>query len=264
MNEQNISKLINNTSYKYSRTFTFSDVKTDKIYKLDVPLNLNNDYIFTLALNRFLGWETVVNIDDTKNKFKYSSDNGVTWKNIIIPKGIRSISSINEIFKQQMKNNNDFNSSLNKYYIDFEIDKPSNRVLLKIINNYKIDFNVSNSINTIFGFQKKIYSTGFHKAENAADLTSSEAIYVVIDLIEPNILFYNGEIKYLQYVRNIPLYTRSLNHRIVVEDQNPTKYKLMPSKYNANQIHIQLIDEDGKVLDFSGERFTITFTIESS
>ena len=37
----------------------------------------------------------------------------------------------------------------------------------------------------------------------------------------------------------------------------------MPSKYNANQICITLIDEDGKILDFSGERFTITFAIES-
>ena len=101
-------------------------------------------------------------------------------------------------------------------------------------------------------------------AENAADITSSEAIYVIIDLIEPNLLFYNGEVKYLQYVRNIPLYTRQLKYRIVVEDQNPTKYRLMPSKYNANQIRITLIDEDGKILDFSGERFTITFTIESS
>ena len=38
----------------------------------------------------------------------------------------------------------------------------------------------------------------------------------------------------------------------------------MLSKYNANQIRITLIDEDGKILDFLGERFTITFTIESS
>ena len=163
-----------------------------------------------------------------------------------------------------MKNNGHYNSAQNTYYINFETDKSSNRVLLKISNNYKVNFNIPNSINIIFGFEKKIYSNGTHVAENAADITSSEAIYVIIDLIEPNLLFYNGEVKYLQYVRNIPLYTRQLNHRIVVEDQNPTKYKLMPSKYNANQIRITLIDEDGKILDFSGERFTITFTIESS
>ena len=54
------------------------------------------------------------------------------------------------------------------------------------------------------------------------------------------------------------------NNRNVVEDQNLIMYRLMPSKYNTIQIRITLIDEDGKILDFSGERFTITFTIESS
>ena len=50
MNEQNIAKLINNTSYKYSRSFTFSDTNTNKIYKLHQPLNLNEEYVFTLKL----------------------------------------------------------------------------------------------------------------------------------------------------------------------------------------------------------------------
>ena len=54
--------------------------------------------------------------------------------------------------------------------------------MLKISNNYKVNFNIPN---TIFGFEKKIYSNGTHVAENAADITSSEAIYVIIDLIEP-------------------------------------------------------------------------------
>ena len=119
MNEQNIAKLINNTSYKYSRSFTFSDTNTNKIYHLDQPLNLNEEYVFTLKLDRFLAWETVVNIDNTKNKLKYSPDNGVNWRDITIPKGIRSISSINDLFKEQMKNNGHYNSAQNTYYINF-------------------------------------------------------------------------------------------------------------------------------------------------
>ena len=218
MNEKNIAKLISNTGYKYSRSFTFSDTNTNKIYYLDQPLNLNEEYVFTLKLDRFLAWETVVNIDNTKNILKYSPDNGVNWRDITISKGIRSISFINELFKEQMKNNGHYNSAQNTYYINFETDKSSNRVLLKISNNYKVNFNIQNSINIIFGFEKQIYSNGTHVAGNAADITSSEAINVIIDLIEPNLLFYNGEVKYLQYVRNIPLYTRQLNHRIVVED----------------------------------------------
>ena len=94
-----------NTSYKYSRSFTFSDTNTNKIYILDQPLNLNEEYVFTLKLDRFLAWETVVNIDNTKNKLRYSPDNGVNWRDVTIPKGIRSTPSINNIFKEQMKNN---------------------------------------------------------------------------------------------------------------------------------------------------------------
>ena len=157
MNEQNISKLINNTSYKYSRSFTFSDTNTNKIYTLDQPLNLNEEYDFTLKPDRFLAWETVVNIDDTKNKLKYSPDNGVNWRDITIPKGIRSISSINDLFKEQIKNIGHYNSAQNTYYINFETDKSSNRGLLKISNNYKVNFNIPNSISTIFGFEKNIF-----------------------------------------------------------------------------------------------------------
>ena len=90
-----------------------------------------------------------------KNKLKYSPDNGVNWRDITIPKGIRSISSINDLFKEQMKNNEHYNSAQNTYYINFETDKSYNRVLLKISDNYKVNFNIPNSINAIFGFEKK-------------------------------------------------------------------------------------------------------------
>ena len=73
--------------------------------------------------------------DDTKNKLKYSPNNGVNWRDITIPKGIRSIVSINNLFKEQMKNNGHYNSAQNTYYINFETNKSSNRVLLKISSN---------------------------------------------------------------------------------------------------------------------------------
>ena len=159
MNEQNIAKLINNTSYKYSRSLTFSDTNTNKIYHLAQPLNLNEEYIFTLKLDRFLAWETVVNIGDTKNKLKYSPYNSVNWRDITIPKGIRSIASINDLFKEQMKNIGHYNSAQNTYYVNFETDKSYNRVLLKISNYYKVNLNIPNSITIIFGFEKMYVQT---------------------------------------------------------------------------------------------------------
>ena len=62
---------------------------------------------------------------------------------------------MNDLFKEQMKNNGHYNSAQNTYYINFETDKSYNRVLLKENNNYKVNFNIPNSINTIFGIEKK-------------------------------------------------------------------------------------------------------------
>ena len=80
MNEKNLVQLINNISYKYSKTFTFNSKSTNSIFEFGNKLSLNKDYVYTLKLNSFSGWETLTNIDETKNKFRYSPDNGTTWK----------------------------------------------------------------------------------------------------------------------------------------------------------------------------------------
>ena len=89
-------------------------------------------------------------------------------------------------------------------------------------------------------------------------------MFIVIDLIEPNIIYSNGKVRFIQYVRTAPMYRNKISSRIIVEDINPQKYKLLESQYNASSCRISLQDEDGKILDFGNEEFTVIFTIESS
>ena len=58
-----------------------------------------------------------------KTNLNIHLDNGVNWRDINIPKGIRSIASINDLFKEQTKNNGHYDSAQNTYYINFETDK---------------------------------------------------------------------------------------------------------------------------------------------
>ena len=263
MNEKNLVQLINNISYKYSKTFTFNSKSTNSIFEFGNKLSLNKDYVYTLKLNSFSGWETLTNIDETKNKFRYSPDNGTTWKNITIPKGIWGFTQINKKMHEQMKNNNHYDSTNDKYYINFEINTSENRIILNLENNYQVDFNVENSMYNVFGFEKQIYIRTT-QAPNNANISSTLSMFIVIDLIEPNILYSNGKVKFVQYVRSIPMYRNQISSRIVVEDINPQKYKLLESKYNVSSCRISLQDEDGKILDFGNEEFSIIFTIESS
>ena len=237
MNEKNLVQLINNISYKYSKTFTFNSKSTNSIFEFGNKLSLNKDYVYTLKLNSFSGWETLTNIDETKNKFRYSPDNGTTWKNITIPKGIWGFTQINKKMHEQMKNNNHYDSTNDKYYINFEINTSENRIILNLENNYQVDFNVENSMYNVFGFKKQIY-TRTTQAPNNANISSTLSMFIVIDLIEPNILYSNGKVKFVQYVRSIPMYRNQISSRIVVEDINPQKYKLLESKYNVSSCQL--------------------------
>ena len=219
MDEKKLVQLINNISYKYSKTFTFNSKSTNSIFEFGNKLNLNKDYVYTLKLNSFSGWETLTNIDKTKNKFRYSPDNGATWKNIVIPKGLWGFTQINKKMQEQLKNNNRSDSTYIKY-INFEINTSENRIILNFENNYQIDFNVENTMYNVFGFKKQKY-TRTMQGPNNANISSTLSMFIVIDLIEPNILSSNGKVKFLQYVRVMAMYRNQISSRIVVEDINP-------------------------------------------
>ena len=164
--------------------------------------------------------------------------------------------------QEQLKNNNHYDSTNNKYYINFETNTSKNRIILNLENNYQIDFNVENSMYNVFGFKKQKY-TKTAQAPNNANISSTLSMFIVIDLIVPNILYSVGKVKFVQYVRAISLYRNHISSRIVVEDINPQKYKLLESKYNVSSCRISLQDEDGKILDFGIKELSIIFTIES-
>ena len=258
---EEISKTINNLSYKFSQTFTYNNNKTDGIYKFPNNLGLSEDYIYTLKMNSYHGWHSLVNITTEHNKFRYY--NGSTWKNITIPAGIWSFTDINTKLQTIMKANGDHENDT--YFINFKIDENEYKSKLIITKaNYKVDFNVNNSMNTVFGYEKKTYTIGTHKSENNPDINKSQACFITIDLIKPNVLFSNGKTKTLDYVRVIPTYTGRVGSRQVIEDANPQKYRIKDSSYDVDHCRIRLVDEDEKVLNYFGEEFTIIFTIESA
>ena len=260
----NISQLINNLSYKFSQTFTYNSRNPDDIFHFGRELKLNPDYVYTLKLNSYSGWNTLLNITDKKNKFQYSYDNGNNWKTITIPKGVWSFQAMDLEIKKQMKANDHYDSVNQKYHINIELNIPENRIILVISPNYKIDFNVTDSINAVFGYKKQIYNSGRTQAPNIPDITSTQAMFIIIDLIEPNILYSKNKSKYIQYVRSVPMYAGQIGSRHIIEDPLPQKYKILESKYNSSSCRIKLVDEDENVLDFGNEEFTIVFTVESA
>ena len=100
-------QLINNLSYKFARTFTYNSNKVSDTFNFGERLNLNRDFVYTLKLNGFYGWENVINITNKNNRLDYSTGPDYAWKTITIPEGIWNFKDINNKIKSLMKHNND-------------------------------------------------------------------------------------------------------------------------------------------------------------
>ena len=87
---------------------------------------------------------------------------------------------------------------------------------------YRVNFNIPNSFNEVLVFEKTIYR-GTHKSPNIPDIVSTQLYFIVIDLIEPNILRKDGEAKSLQYVRAIKPYQKNVGEAVIIQDNNPIK-----------------------------------------
>ena len=149
---QNKVQLLNNLSYKFARTFTYNSNKVSNTFHFGERLNLNRDFIYTLKLNGFYGWENIINITDRNNQLQYSVASNAPWKLITIPIGIWNFGDINSKIKSILAHNNDSEDN-----ITISVDKNEYRTILTLTGGYRVNFNIPNSINEVLGFEKTIY-----------------------------------------------------------------------------------------------------------
>ena len=135
-------------------------------------------------------YNSIPNITDKNNKFVYSVDNGINWKTIVLEKDAYEIAQINAEIQRQMIINNDYDETSNSFFINISHSRLS--AIIEITNpNYKINFNVENSIGTTLGFEKEVISAGYNKSSRIVDIMNVNSILVNVDFIHGS--YVNGE-----------------------------------------------------------------------
>lgn len=91
-------------------------------------------------------WYSFYNIADylNNNTFRYSTDGGGTWVDVVIPNGAYQIEQINEELHRQMFDNGDYNNTDPNnpvYYVNFEPNFSTLRLRVEITDPlYQVDF----------------------------------------------------------------------------------------------------------------------------
>ena len=217
---------------------TFTSDKSDFTTKIYPPLNLDLNK-WSIGLACLDTYYSFTNINTGNNCLKYSNDSGTTWIDLTIPVGCYGITHINEAIKEHVQG--------------FELT-PNLITLGSVINisneTLRINFNVDNSIASVLGFDKtKILSSGINKSEDIVKILEINSILVNCDIISNSYLNgINSAIIYSFFPNVIP------GGKIIKEPGTITFLSINRSFIES--IRIWLTDQDGKLIDFRGEKIT--------
>jgi hypothetical protein len=226
-------------------------------------IELDENLNYKAGLTYFSGWNNIPNITEANNVFRYSSDNGATWKEIKLITGAYEIADIaKELMRHQNINGDYISGKSIDYPLEFDVFKMGSRVVLKInAANYVVDFlTIENSLRDLLGFNKTMYQKGYHIAENICNISHIQTIHIDCNIIKSNHIV-NGSKKILRpVIYSFPAYAIPTAARIVEKPSSPKMYNVITKTIDS--ICIRIYDDDGKDINFNGEPFSLEIIIE--
>ena len=193
-------------------------------------------------------YNSIPNITAEKNNaFRYSTDNGGTWKIIAFNTGAYELAAINNEIKRQLIANGDSDSAIT---ITANVSRLTSIVSIEN-ETYKIDFGVENSIGSVLGFEAEVIGYGYNESPNIVDIMQVNSIVVNIKIIMGS--YVNGSPSpaiYSFYPNVAPGYK-------IVERPNPSLIYYPVTRHDINRMRVWLTDQNGNLVDLRGETITI-------
>ena len=85
-----------------------------------------------------------------------------------------------------MRKNDHYDQTSDKVYIEISANTNTLKSEMIINNNCEVDFRLYNSINSLLGFDSKLYTSGFNESENMVNILTINSILFNIDIISGN------------------------------------------------------------------------------
>ena len=217
-------------------------------------IKLNPEKKYEIAFLYLKSYHSIPNISEENNTFKYSTDDGVTWKIITIATGSYELDTINNEIQRQMIDKGDYDETKNEFYITISANLSRLTAIVNIKDpSYQVDFGVDNSIGSTLGFLPLVIKHGYNEAENIVDITKINDIFVNIDLISGS--YING--RQLPVIHNF--YPSVSPGYLIIEYPKPKVIYYPVNRWDIDSIRVWLTDQDNSPINLRCERITIKF-----
>ena len=228
-------------------TFFLTGTKSDFTTKYSPTIHLDPLKKYEVALLSVDLFNSIPNVTPKNNVFKYSVDDGNSWKTIELATGAYELAAINLELQRLLTERGDFDNTfaitpnISKLTSIIEISKPL----------FKIDFGVPNSIGTVLGFVNEVISQGYNESPKIVNIIQINSILVNTDIISGS--YVNGN----QFSTMYSFYPNVAPGFKVVERPIPSLTFFPLSRSNIESIRIFLTDEDLNPIDLRGETITV-------
>jgi len=249
-----MEKVERNTSPKSS----FYILLTKKSAKIRTQFNplieLDAGKKYEMSLLNLETYFSFPNIDATNNHLRYSPDGGDSWVNVNVPEGCYEITDINDYLQRTMKENGHYDIANAQPNVSIEPNSNTLKSVLTIAPNYKVDFMSDNSIRTVLGFNRWVYSDGYNESEQIVNIMNITTLRVTSDVIGAS--YTNGSTANVLYsfFPNV-----GPGYKII---EVPTNLVYLPVTLSTiSSMETKLTDQNGKLVNLRGEELSIRFHI---
>jgi len=196
-------------------------------------------------------------VKDVNDLFEYSSNNGVSWKQIRLGTGSYEINSINDEIQRVMVVNGDYDKTKQSYFITISPDLSNLTSVIEIENEqYKVRFQPPNSIGPLLGFDNadSVIGFGYNESPKTVDITKVHTILVNTNIIMGNRIDSLESSDIYSFSPNVPP-----GYKI---SERPHSFMYFPlSRSNIDSMNIWLTDQNSNLIDVRGEIITIVLYI---
>ena len=154
-----LKQFANNTEPKISFSIVVSDNKTRFKHGLN---HLFNQIKRKVMKQQSSIWRRITHfqiLDRSNNCFSYSPRANAPWFDIIILEGSYHVEDINEFIHRQMRKNCHYDKANDKNNIEISANTNTLKSEMIMNNNCEVDFRRYNSINSLLGFDSKLYTS---------------------------------------------------------------------------------------------------------
>ena len=224
--------------------------------KLIPELNLVDNTQYFIALDHISMSASWYNVrpEYENNKLTISKDKGANFLEILFPSGVYDYEDLNEFIHQKIGKLGDGDD----YGINILFDFSTNKVFIKLDENYQIDFAGSGNFHDLLGFKKKLL-TGSAFGSSLPNITNSiDNIYLRCSLLSNSII--DGK-------RSDVLFTFPTNTKVRAlpfkeHPQIDYLWNEINTKY-ISEVRFWLTDDKDRTVDLNGIDISIAIVMKS-